>query len=98
MNKEWNIGDKVSISEYTDAAIYCNSKQDRHIEQIDGEYVVVANIPHVPTIEEQIIALEQQVTDRNVRGAILGDEFAINKLTQIEADIAELRRQLENAQ
>lgn len=98
MNKEWNIGDKVSISEYTDAAIYCNSKQDRHIEQMNGEYVVVANIPHIPTIEEQIIALEQQVTDRNIRAAILGDEFAINKMTQIEAQIEELRRQMEAAQ
>jgi len=53
-----------------------------------------------PTPREIIIAqideLEAQITDRNVRGAILGDEFALNKLQTIEAQIAELRRQLED--
>lgn len=54
--------------------------------------------PHNQEIKEQIDALESQITDRNVRGAILGDEFAINKLTQIEAQIEELRHQLEEQQ
>lgn len=45
-------------------------------------------------ILEQIKELEGQITDRNLRGAILGDEFATNKITQIEEQIAELRRQL----
>lgn len=48
-----------------------------------------------PSKQEQIVLLESQITDRNIRGAILGDEFAINKITQIEAQIAELRKQLE---
>ena len=46
-------------------------------------------------IQAQIDELEAQVTDRNVRGAILGDEYALNKLQTIEAQIAELRKQLE---
>lgn len=46
-------------------------------------------------IQAQIDELEGQITDRNVRGAILGDEFALNKLQTTEAQIAELRRQLE---
>ena len=53
---------------------------------------------HEQEIKEQIEALEHQVTDRNVRSAILGDEYAINKITQIESQIAELRRQLEAIQ
>lgn len=51
--------------------------------------------PHNQEIQEQIEALEEQITDRNVRGALLGDEFAINKITQIEAQIEEMRHQLE---
>lgn len=94
MEKEWNIGDRVTLSEYTDASIYCNTKGDRHIELINSEYIVVANQPYVPTIEDKIIELEQQITARNIRSAILGDQYAINKITQIEAQIEELRRQL----
>lgn len=51
--------------------------------------------PHDLDIKDQIIELENQVTDRNIRGALLGDEFAINKITQIEAQIEDLRRQLD---
>ena len=50
--------------------------------------------PHNEVILEQIKELEMQITDRNLRGAILGDEFATNKITQIEAQIDELRHQL----
>ena len=46
-------------------------------------------------IQAQINELEAQITDRNVRGAILGDEFALKKLQTIEDQIAELRQQLE---
>ena len=45
-------------------------------------------------IKQQIKELEQQITQRNIRGAVLGDEFAINKLTEIEEQIEELRKQL----
>lgn len=51
--------------------------------------------PHDIDIKEQIEALEAQITDRNLRGAILGDEWALNKVQEIEAQIAELRKQLE---
>lgn len=50
--------------------------------------------PHDEVILEQIKELEGQITDRNLRGAILGDEFATNKIRQIEAQIEELRKQL----
>ena len=54
--------------------------------------------PHNQEIQEQIKGLEGQITDRNMRSALLGDEWAISKITQIEAQIAELRKQLEDAQ
>lgn len=51
--------------------------------------------PHNQTILEQIESLEGRITERNIRAAIMGDEFAINKINDIEAQIAELRKQLE---
>lgn len=96
MNREWNIGDEVRPQDYTEAAIYCNEKGDRHIEKQDGKYIVVANVVPEPTIEDQIKALEQQVTARNIRAGLLGDEYALNKMRDIEAQIEELRRQLES--
>lgn len=98
MNKEWNIGDIVSVSDYTEAAIYCNSIGDRHIECQNGTYVIVENVIPEPTIEDQIKSLEEQITARNIRSAILGDEYAMNKLTRIEEQIEELRRHMEAQQ
>lgn len=95
MNKEWNIGDEVSPQNYTEAAIYCNDMGDRHIEKQNGKYIVVATVIPEPTIEDKIKALEQQVTARNIRAGLLGDEYALNKMRAIEAQIEELRKQLE---
>lgn len=53
-----------------------------------------APIKPEPTTQEKILKLEKQITDRNVRSAIMGDEYAINKIKEIEAQIEELRKQL----
>ena len=50
---------------------------------------------HKEIIQRQIDELEIQITARNMRSAVLGDSFALNKITQIEAQIAELRKQME---
>ena len=50
---------------------------------------------HNDEIKDQIEALEKQITERNMRGAILGDQFALTKISEIEAQIADLRRRLE---
>ena len=47
-----------------------------------------------PTVQEQIRSLEEQITDRNIRGALLGDQFAIDKITEIENLIANLREKI----
>lgn len=82
-------------AEYTAVAEWCN-QNGYHIED-DGEYYKVVINPPMPepTIQQRIEALEGQITGRNIRAAILGDQFAINKMTEIEAQIAELRKQLE---
>lgn len=48
-----------------------------------------------PTIQDRILELESQITARNLRSAIFGDEYAIEKIRAIEAEIEELRKQLE---
>ncbi len=55
-------------------------------------------VPPEPTPAEiaqaEINRLEATITPRNVRAALLGDEVAIAKITETEAQIAELRKQL----
>ena len=96
--QDWKIL-KTELSErqeeYTQVAQWCN-ENGYHIED-DGEYYkVVINPPAPePTIQQRIERLEGQITDRNIRSAIMGDEYALNKISSIEAQIEELRRQLE---
>lgn len=83
-------------SEYIKVAEWCN-QNGYHIEDDGAYYKVVINPPMPePTIQQQIESLEGQITERNIRSAILGDQYAINKITRIEAQIEELRKQLES--
>ena len=54
-----------------------------------------APIKPEPTIQDRILELEGQITARNLRSAIFGDEYAIEKIRTIESEIEELRKQLE---
>ena len=57
----FNIGQTVTKENYTTAAIACNKAGDRHIELVDGQYVIVSNpVPPEPTIEEQVAKLEAE--------------------------------------
>lgn len=47
--------------------------------------------PEPPTTDEQIAALEASITPRNLRGAALGDQFAIDKIQAVEDEIQALR-------
>lgn len=51
-------------------------------------------IQREPTIQEQIDELENSVTKRNTRAALAGDEVALQKIKDVEAQIEELRKQL----
>lgn len=48
-------------------------------------------------IQSQIEQLEATITARNLRAALQGDEYALNKIAEIEAKIAELRKQKEES-
>jgi hypothetical protein len=47
--------------------------------------------PEPPTVDEQIAVLEASITPRNLRGAALGDQFAIDKIQAVEDEIKALR-------
>lgn len=79
--------------EYADTAVWCNAN-NAHLEDKGEYFEVVENAPYIPSVQDQINALENSITARNLRAAIQGDEFALNKLVEIEAQIAELRKQL----
>ena len=84
---------QYTSKQYADTAVWCN-QNNAHLEDKGTYYEVVENAPYVPTIQDQIIALESTITARNIREAIQGDEYALNKLAEVEAQIAELRKQL----
>lgn len=95
---EHYIGEKLYKGQYTnkqyaDCAVFCNHN-NAHIEDKGEYYEVVENAPYVPTVQEQIVALENTITARNIRAAIQGDEFALNKIAEVESQIAELRKDL----
>ena len=92
------IGKKIyknnlDAKDYADTAVWCNHN-NAHIEDKGEYYEVVENAPYVPTIQEQIEQLENTITSRNIRAAIQGDEFALNKIAEVEAQIQALREQL----
>lgn len=92
------IGKKIyknnlDSNDYAQTAKWCNAN-NAHIEDKGEYYEVVENAPYVPTVQEQIVALENSITARNLRAAIQGDEFALNKIAEVEAQIAELRKDL----
>ena len=95
---EHYIGEKLykgqfTNKQYADCAVFCNHN-NAHIEDKGEYFEVVENAPYVPTVQEQIVALENSITARNLRAAIQGDEYALNKIAEVEAQIAELRKDL----
>lgn len=96
---EFEIGQKVELKNYTEAAIACNKAGDRHIEQVGGEFVIVANpAPKEPTLEEQVAKLEAETgLTRVMREMVLAEnsgasEYVKGKAQEIEALAKELRK------
>lgn len=98
MEKEWKVGDIVSKDLYTSCAVFCNKNGTLHIEERDGQYVIVANEPlPEPTAQEQVRALEAQTgLTRAVRELVLAEnsgasEYVKSKAQEIETLAAPLR-------
>ena len=87
--------------EYTEKPNY--DKEEEKLQEVytDGEtitvsYEVVAltDEEHNAIIQQEIVAEENKITPRNIRNAIKGDNFALNKITEVENNIVELRAKL----
>ena len=96
----FEIGQIITKENYTQAALACNKVGDRHIEERDGQYVIVANAPAPePTIAEQVFALEMQTgLTRAVRELVLAEnsgasEYVKSKAREIETLAEPLRTQ-----
>ena len=91
------IGQIVTKENYTKTAIECNKLGDRHIELINGQYVIVANAaPAEPTLEEQVAKLEQDYgMTRWQREGILAEGSSYSDYTKTKAqEIEDLASQL----
>lgn len=87
--------------EYADTAVWCNTN-NAHIEDKGEYYEVVENVPYVPTLQEQVIALENQYgMNRWQREGILAEgslfsDYTKTKAQEIETLAAQLREENNN--
>lgn len=94
VTKQCNVGTGINEDFYKSIGM---EKMDVE-EAWDGSWYLKGYAPQKPhnqTIQEQIEELEARITERNIRSALLGDSYAKHKIEVIEAQIAELRKQLE---
>lgn len=94
---EFEIGQKVELKNYTEAAIACNKAGDRHIEQVGGEFVIVANpAPKEPTLEEQVAKLEAETgLTRVMRELVLAENSGASDYVKAKAqEIEDLAKEL----
>lgn len=87
--------------EYTEKPTY--DKEEEKLQEVytDGDKITVSYEKvelsaeeHNAIIQQEIVAEENKITPRNIRNAIKGDNFALNKITEVEGNIAELRAKL----
>ena len=87
--------------EYTEKPNY--DKEEEKLQEVytDGDKITVSYEKvelsaeeHNAIIQQEIVTEENKITPRNIRNAIKGDNFALNKITEVEGNIAELRAKL----
>ena len=86
---------QYTSKEYADTAIWCNAN-NAHIEDKGEYYEVVENVPYVSTLQEQVVALENQYgMNRWQREGILAEGSLFSDYTKIKAqEIETLAAQL----
>ena len=89
---------EVSVGLGTNEQLYKSiGMTEMEVEQAyNGTWYLKGYAPQKPepTPQEQIRDLEAQITDRNIRCALLGDQYAIEKISEIENLIANLREKI----
>ena len=87
--------------EYTEKPTYDREEEKLVETYTDGEKITVSyekvaltDYEHNEIIQQEIEAEENKITARNIRNAIKGDNFALNKITEVENNIVELRAKI----
>jgi hypothetical protein len=88
--------------EYTEKPTFNKEEEklvERYTEQedvivVDYDIVALTTEEHNAIIQAEIVAEENKITPRNIRNAIKGDTFALDKITEIESNIYQLRQKL----
>jgi hypothetical protein len=79
-------------------------KENEKLSEVytDGENITVSYekielspAEHNAIIKQEIVEEENKLTSRNIRNAIKGDSFALDKIDEIETNIATLRAKLQ---
>lgn len=87
--------------EYTEKPTF--NKEEEKLQEIytDGDKIIVSyevvaltDEEHNAIIQQEIVAEENKITNRNIRNAIKGDNFALNRITEVENNIVELRAKI----
>lgn len=87
--------------QYTEKPTF--NKEEEKLQEVytDGDKIIVSyevvaltDEEHNAIIQAEIVAEENKITPRNIRNAIKGDNFALNKITEVEGNIVELRAKL----
>ena len=87
--------------EYTEKPTF--NKEEEKLQEVytDGDKITVSYEvvelsaeEHNAIIQAEIVAEENKITPRNIRNAIKGDNFALNKITEVENNIVELRAKI----
>lgn len=89
----FEIGQEVSLEEYTRAAVFCNQAADRHLEQQNGRYIIAAN-PALPglSLEQQVRSFEMQTgLTRAVRELVLAETSGVSDYVKQQAQQIEER-------
>lgn len=84
--KMFEIGQIVMEENYTQAALWCN-QNGAHIENTDGQYVIIANpSPAEPSTQEQVQALEAQTgLTRTLRELVLAENSGASDYVKQQA-------------
>ena len=92
----FKIGQVLTKDNYTKGAIWCNAN-NAHIDEKDGQYVIVANVPAPePTLEEQVAKLEAETgLTRVMREMVLAENSGASDYVKAKAnEIEDLAKQL----
>lgn len=94
----FEIGQIVNEENYTEAAVFCNKSNDRHIELVDDAvYRIVANDPIPEPTKEEIVAKMEAETGmtRAMREIVLSNDISVSEyVKQVAQDIEEAAREL----